>query len=177
MPATGKRREILLRPGDHFTGGADCRIRTLLGSCVSITLWHRTMQIGSMSHFLLDTRAAQKADELDGRYGDEAILLMLQGLVAHGVDPEECEGKIFGGSDMFPDRAASASPAIGKRNGEAARALLEGLSIPVVAASLFGFGHRQIIFDIQSGRVWSKQHAPGAEPAPLKTSSGVLTFR
>lgn len=32
--------DIFLQPGEHYVGDADCTIRTLLGSCVSITLWH-----------------------------------------------------------------------------------------------------------------------------------------
>jgi chemotaxis protein CheD len=160
MSGIGKRREILLRPGEHFTGDASCRIRTLLGSCVSITLWHRERQVGTMCHFMLETRPSPKTRQLDGRYGDEAILLMLQGLVDHGADPAKCEAKIFGGGNMFPDRAANGGKAIGKRNGEAAWALLEALEIPVVASSLFGVGYRQIIFDVQTGRVWSRQQTP-----------------
>ena len=40
--------EIFLQPGDFYFGGADTRIRTILGSCVSITMWHPTRLIGGM---------------------------------------------------------------------------------------------------------------------------------
>ncbi len=39
--------DVFLQPGEHFVGDADCRIRTLLGSCVSITLWHATRRLGA----------------------------------------------------------------------------------------------------------------------------------
>ncbi|MFT3736785.1 MAG: chemotaxis protein CheD [Rhodocyclaceae bacterium] len=164
MHAARQQRDVLLHPGEYFVGDADCRVSTLLGSCVSITLWHPERLIGAMSHFLLSTRSVPKVSELDGRYGDEAILLMLKGLVRHGVDPRECVAKLFGGGNMFPDRKPAHAQLIGLRNGEAARCLLQGLEIPLVAESLFGVGHRQIIFDIATGRVWSRQHALPTAP-------------
>jgi chemotaxis protein CheD len=151
--------EIFLQPGEYFTGDARYRIRTLLGSCVSITLWHPRMRIGAMSHFLLARRTSRSSSELDGRYGDEALCLMLRELAQSGVRPQECEGKIFGGGDMFPSRSRVRGDGmnVGKRNGEMARELLHAHGIAVVSESLFGVGHRQVIFDVASGNVWLRQ--------------------
>lgn len=55
---TGAGFEVYLLPGEYFVGDARYRIRTVLGSCVSITLWHRPLRIGAMSHFLLSEREA-----------------------------------------------------------------------------------------------------------------------
>lgn len=55
---TGAGFEVYLLPGEYFVGDARYRIRTVLGSCVSITLWHRRLRIGAMSHFLLSEREA-----------------------------------------------------------------------------------------------------------------------
>ena len=146
--------DIFLQPGDFFIGNAGFRIRTLLGSCVSITLWHPYRRIGAMSHFMLPGR--RKGERPDARFGDDALALMLGGLEAYGVRAGECQAKLFGGGDMFPGRHDD-GPGIGQKNGEAARALLAGHAIPVVSESLFGAGHRQILFDIASGDVWSRQ--------------------
>ena len=78
--------DIFLQPGELFVGDANYQIRTMLGSCVSITLWHPASCIGAMSHFLLPTRgASQPKATLDGRYGDEALQIMLDELVQHGT--------------------------------------------------------------------------------------------
>jgi chemotaxis protein CheD len=158
--------DIFLQPGELFVADASFQIRTILGSCVSITLWHPRLRVGGMSHFLLPTRSGSAEGEaLDGRYGDEALQLMFQDLRGAGAVPAQCEGKIFGGGNMFPgnrhargqqDRGLS----VGKRNGEAARELLRENGIAVVAECLFGIGHRQIIFDVSKGDVWSKQVRP-----------------
>jgi chemotaxis protein CheD len=169
-PGSAKRRriDVFLRPGDHFVGDASHRLRTLLGSCVSVTLWCERSRIGAMSHFLLASRGMGDVDaavgldlqQLDGRYGDEALRLMLHELARRGVEASRCQAKIFGGGNMFPAHTGGMAPAIGRRNGEAARELLQSRGIEIVSESLFGDGHRQIVFDIDSGDVWARQRAP-----------------
>jgi chemotaxis protein CheD len=158
--------EIVLGPGEHFVGDARHRICTLLGSCVSITLWHPRYRIGAMSHFLLPSRIDGAGQVLDGRYGGEVMCIMLRKLAAVHVDPSECVGKIFGGGNMFPLHNRADARNVGVKNGEAARALLRAHQIPIVSESLFGIGHRQIIFDVRSGDVWARQ-APLAMPNGL----------
>ena len=158
--------DIFLQPGELFVGDAGFQIRTILGSCVSITLWHPQAKVGGMSHLLLPTRGVA-SPELDGRYGDEALELMFHDLRAAGVNPVQCEAKIFGGGNMFPGRrhVGNQHPsglAVGQRNGQAARELLRLHGIGLVTESLYGIGHRQIIFDIRNGDVWSKQVRPSA---------------
>ena len=145
--------EIYLLPGDYYVGHAGCRIRTLLGSCVSIALWHPALRVGAMSHFLLSSRGPRSSGALDARYAEEAMTLMLRGLVAERVDPHECQAKLFGGGNMFPGLAVAHGENVGRKNGEAARMLVRAQNIPIVAESLWGVGHRRVIFDIASGDV------------------------
>jgi len=165
-----KQKEIFLQPGEFFVGDASHRIRTVLGSCVSVTLWNPIEKVGAMSHFLLATRSAGAGLSagslrgMDGRYGDEALQLMLHELRRRGTQPALCQAKIFGGGDMFPRRRVRGALAIGRRNGEAARQLLQARGIEVISESLFGEGHRQIAFDVNTGHVWARQLPPSAEP-------------
>jgi len=152
---------VFLNPGAYFVGDERHRIRTLLGSCVSITLWHPGLRIGAMSHFLLAERGSRVAGPPDARYGEEALSLMLSELGHHGVVPTACEAKIFGGGDMFPQFARRGTTGhVGRQNGEAARILLERQGIRIVSESLFGVGHRKIMFDIKNGQVWAQQVTP-----------------
>jgi len=153
--------DIFLQPGELFVADSGYQIRTILGSCVSITLWHPETGLGGMSHFLLPTRGKHvKHHEMDGRYGDEALQLMISDLRARGVEPQECQAKIFGGGNMFPGMKHAAGIKVGHRNGLAARAMLRQSGIQVVTESLFGVGHRQIIFDLSRGDVWARQVKP-----------------
>jgi chemotaxis protein CheD len=163
--------DIFLQPGEHYTGDADCRIRTLLGSCVSITLWHPIRRIGSMSHFLLSNRGGEVSRELDGRYAEESLSLMLRDLARERVAPQECQAKLFGGGNMFPKHRQAGALNVGQKNGEAARRLMLSHGISVVSESLFGVGHRQIIFDLRTGHVWSRQVKPVVAGPPRAKDS------
>lgn len=149
--------DVFLQPGEYFVGDERHVLRTLLGSCVSITLWHPKRRVGVMSHFLLPTRRAVAGQPLDGRYGDEAMQLMLRELSRIDVPAAECHAKIFGGANMFPGQRQSDAPCVGRKNGAAARELLHAHGIHVASEHLFGVGHRQIIFNIRTGDVWARQ--------------------
>jgi chemotaxis protein CheD len=174
--AERKRIDVFLQPGEYCVGGAAHRIRTVLGSCVSVTLWDPASRVGAMSHFLLATRGvrSKRIDcvrgldllTLDARYGDEALRLMLHDLALRKVAPTACRAKIFGGGNMFPHDHAGGAPAIGRRNGEAARGLLQEHGIEIESESLFGDGHRQIAFDVETGHVWARQISPPHAAAP-----------
>ena len=157
--------DLFLQPGEFIVADASYKLRTLLGSCVSITLWHPETRTGGMSHFLLPSRgSARRPRRLDARYGDEAMELMLDEFRQLGIDPLQCQGKVFGGGNMFPG-VDHPGGLVGQRNGEAAISLLGEHGIAILSESLFGVGHRQIIFDVSNGDVWSSQIAPTAAPS------------
>ena len=59
--------EYFLHPGEfQFTDDPDTRFRTLLGSCVAMTLYHPKRRIGGMSHYLLPTRGAKRRLQRSG---------------------------------------------------------------------------------------------------------------
>ncbi len=164
------RQTVILAPGDYFIGDERYRVRTLLGSCVSITLWHPQRRIGAMSHYLLAQRPERPersqggALGLDARYGTEAMRLMIHGLMRRGLQPEDCEAKVFGGAHMFPAQEGRWPEHVGQRNGNTAVSLLREWGIALVASCLFGYGHRTVIFDIATGEVWARQSTPANKP-------------
>jgi chemotaxis protein CheD len=162
MPAA---ETIVLLPGEHFAGDERYRVRTLLGSCVSIVLWQPYRRIGAMSHFVLAAGRTDADHALNGRYGNEALALMLSDLQALGVAPGDCVAKVFGGGAMFETGARLKLPDVGRKNGEAAHELLQQHRIPIVSESLFGEGHRLIIFSIDTGEVWMRHVTQGQAAA------------
>ncbi|MES2151844.1 MAG: chemotaxis protein CheD [Pseudomonadota bacterium] len=150
--------DVMLLPGEYFVGGRQFRIRTLLGSCVSITLWHPDARVGAMSHYLLARHSAREA-LLNARYGEDALELMLAELALLGVHGRDCHAKVFGGGQMFPGLGKGET--VGHKNGEAARKMLKKHAITLVSESLYGSGHRQIVFNVRTGDVWSRQVDPG----------------
>lgn len=162
--------KVFLMPGDFYVGDGHSHVRTLLGSCVSITLWHPRTRVGAMSHFLLSGRSGEK--RLNGRYGEDSLELMLAKLRAMGVHPKECEAKIFGGGAMFAADGSIKLKDIGRSNGNAARTMLVSRGIPIVSQSLFGTGYRKIMFDVGTGDVWMR-HVGLDDPAVAMTRRAI----
>src|SRR3954447_16549729 len=94
--------EIFLQPGECYFGDRYTRIRTLLGSCVAITLWHPKLLIGGMCHYLLPQRPGAQPAILSGKYADEAMRLLLGEIKRANTSPQDYEVKMFGGGNMFP---------------------------------------------------------------------------
>lgn len=154
--------EIFLQPGDFHFGDEHTRIRTILGSCVSITMWHPRLKQGGMCHYMLPARDTRPPRRLDGRYADDAIALFMRELRGNRTQPEEYEVKVFGGGCMFrhaPARRLPDTMDVGTRNIEAGRHLLRRHGFRIKAENLAGNGHRNVIFDIASGNVWIKHVA------------------
>jgi len=185
--------EIYLQPGEYWFGDENTRIRTILGSCVAITLWHPHKRIGGMCHFMLPTRTradtnqsrAEPAPTIapDGRYADEAVRLLCEEIGRSNSSTTEFEAKLFGGGRMFrhdlqrPQRpgAMKCNPvttSIHIRNIEAGRELMRQHGISVTAEHLGGLGHRQVVFDIWSGHAWMKHTPLPAETLPQLEEHG-----
>lgn len=153
--------DIFLQPGDFYFGDRDTRIRTLLGSCVSITMWHPQLLVGGMCHYMLPgTRVSRRDKALDGRYADDVMHLFLEEIAKVGAKPAAFEVKMFGGGNQFPDRTANLNAiSVPDRNIEAGHALLKQHGFILKATHLGGTGHRNLMFDVWSGYAWMK-HVP-----------------
>ena len=147
-------RQIYLKPGGFHFGAAPLRLTTLLGSCVTVTLWHPRRHLGGMCHIQLPKRPARAAGTaLDGHYAEDAFALFDQALERHGTAAREYVVKLFGGGNMFPDSDAS-SIEVGNKNLAAARQQLAERGLRPAIEHVGGAGHRKLIFDLASGDVW-----------------------
>lgn len=159
-----KMVDIFLLPGDYFVGDGQHRVRTVVGSCVAVTLWHPRRRIGAMAHFLLPGYQRRRAGGgAPAIYGADAVPLLVKGLERLRVPVRECQAKVFGGGAMFGELMKSSD--VGRQNGDCARDLLRQHGIALVSESLYGAGHRQVIFNVRSGEVLCRQMHPDAVPA------------
>lgn len=175
--------EIFLQPGDFYFGDQNTRIRTVLGSCVSITVWHPQKLIGGMCHYMLPTRSKRYSEELDGKYADEAMELFMREILAANTRPSEYQVKMFGAGNMFPlagksdcrnctpeiayHKPEGVCPKVHCRNRQVAYYLVKKHGFAIHAEHLGGEGHRQLFFDVWSGYAWMK-HVPTASVIPIK---------
>ena len=162
-------KTVVLSAGDFHFGGGHTRISTLLGSCVSITLWHPRKRIGGMCHYMMTERSRAPDVALDGRYASEAFELFLQHVAAAGTRPSEYQAKLFGGANMFTG-GKSSSMDIGPRNIDYGRRLLAAQNIALMAEHVAGSGRRKLHFDLWSGDVWLA--FPEGAGAEIRSSHG-----
>lgn len=151
--------DIFLQPGDFYFGDSNTRIRTLLGSCVAITIWHPLLHIGGMCHYMLPRRPRHKADDvLDGRYAEDVMQLFMHELKRSKTKPSEYKAKLFGGGNMFSNtKKPSGHTSISSQNIDFGRILMTQYGFKVHAECMGGEGHRNIVFDIWSGDVWVRR--------------------
>jgi chemotaxis protein CheD len=146
-------REVRLGPGDFCFGEGRLRISTLLGSCVSIVLWHQTFGHGGMCHYMVPRRSRLRGNVApDGKFGDEAMELFMLELDKHHTDPSQYQVNVYGGGNML-DESVSPTMDIGKQNIEMAQHLLAKYGFTRTHDDLGSFGHRKVAFDVWSGEV------------------------
>ena len=172
--------EIYLQPGEYFWGGERNRVKTLLGSCVAICIWHPTLKIGGMSHCLLPTRGhgsprvGERTDapeatrghgsprvgertepELSGKYVDECLEIFFREMARAGTRKQDYVVKVFGGGNMFELKDPSGAT-VGERNIEMLQIVLARESIAIAAQHMGGKGHRNVVFELWNGDCWVK---------------------
>ncbi|SFR43655.1 chemotaxis protein CheD [Marinobacter gudaonensis] len=166
----GSGIDIFLHPGDWYFGDRDTRIRTTLGSCVAVTLWHRELKLGGMCHYMLPGPSLENA--LNARYGEDALQLLVAEIRQQGTAVTDYEAKLFGGASMFDVGPHGSS--VARRNVEAAEALMLRHGVTVTARSLGGTGYRRLFFNIADGDVWVSRGESRAEPAGAVSSGGAV---
>jgi len=147
--------DIFLHPGDLRFAEPGTSLRTVLGSCLAIVMWHPARRIGGMSHCLLPCRASSdRVSRLDARYVDEALPLMFVEAVRRDTDPNDYRIKLFGGSKMIAALHCERRSPIGDLNARTAVLNLSRLGLAIAARDLGGTSHRSLVFEVESGAVW-----------------------
>lgn len=158
-------QEVYLQPGEWFWGVEKFRIKTLLGSCVALCVWHPTIKAGGMTHCLLPTRGLFEKPQheiermplsgLSGRYVDEVLEIFFREMRANGTQPRDYIVKAFGGGNMFEFQDATGMT-VGERNIDMMRRVLSRAKMPLAAEHMGGKGHRHIIFELWNGDCWMR---------------------
>jgi len=155
---TANSGEVVLLPGDFYFHSPAVhktqppQLRTLLGSCVSIILWHPERCLAGMSHSILPERAkSTQTLALDGRYCDEAISLFCQEVQRAGAQPSQFDVYLVGGGQMYA--TAKEEYVIGERNVIATRHFLKQAGFRLRSEHVGEQDYRKVEIDLTSGNV------------------------
>jgi chemotaxis protein CheD len=156
-----------LQPAEAHFSRAPSLVMTVLGSCVSVTMFSAHPGFGGICHVLLPEC---RIDCCDGgcdstfRYMDCAVKRMAERFAAEGIRSTEIEVKIFGGSDMLTIKKEKKFMTVGRQNIEAARNRLHDEGLRIRASHVGGTFGRKILFFTHTGEVLMKKIERSALP-------------
>lgn len=151
---------VFLCQGEVAIVREQATISTVLGSCVSLTFYHRRRRLAGMTHALLPRR---KGDE-GNRFVEGSAQHLLDEFLRHGAQRTEIEIKLFGGADMFGNGTCGTGTGVGRQNVAAALAFIEKEGLRLVASDVGGHRGRKIVLDAQSGvTLVQRLSRPGAK--------------
>lgn len=146
---------VKVLPGEHYvTGAPDEMVVTVLGSCVAACIRDPLIGFGGMNHFMLpqSSDGTWGAGSASMRYGNFAMEVLINEILARGGRRERLEIKVFGGGNVL----ASATP-VGTRNAAFVETYLEAEGLTAVARHLGGSHPRRVHYFPVTGKVMLRE--------------------
>ncbi len=155
-PVAAKVHEETIHAGDIFVSPEQCRITTVLGSCIAVCLFDGLRCFGGMNHFLMPTPGE------GGKYGGWSIRELYRRMIDLGSRPRNLQAKVFGGgSPLALDHEACS---VGVDNAAVAFATLKELSVAITGKSVGSNSGMRIYFENWSGLVLVRPHRERSAP-------------
>lgn len=151
---------LMLMPGELSFSSTALRMRTLLGSCVAITIWHPERGLGGMCHYLLPSRRRPAHAPLDGRFGDEAMELMVHAIRKAGAQPEDFQAHLYGGADTL-SVSQGVKFNIGERNIEAGWTMIDQYRFALCGVDVGEKVPRTVTLHLTTGEVEMRRGVVG----------------
>lgn len=145
--------------GEVVASLAPTRMKTLLGSCVTVCLHDPLLKAGGMNHILVPASCGDGKSV--ARFGVQAMELLINALMKLGADRRRLVAKAFGGANVLP---VFSTPTIGELNAEFVRQFLHDEGIPLLAEWMGGDLPMEVIFETGSGRVRARTVAVSRLP-------------
>ena len=163
MPAlsTASLPTVYLKPGEMHLTREPAIVTTILGSCVSVTMYDAHTKIAAICHAVMPSSADAKKKAEGNKnifqYVDTSIEWMLDQFLHNGIKQRDIQVKLFGGAEMFIEHSKGReSIAVGKRNIEVALRTLEMNRLKIKSWNIGGNRGRKLIFNTLTGDVFAK---------------------
>lgn len=142
-----------IHSGQLFVGVRPTVIQTVLGSCVAVCLYDTKMKISAMNHYLLPLWNNEGL--ASPKYGNIAIVKIIEGMEAVGCERKNIIAKVFGGAS--PNNFDNTKNIlVGEKNVQIAQSMLEQYRIKIAAIDVGGNRGRKIALESDSGRILLK---------------------
>jgi chemotaxis protein CheD len=169
---------VVIDPGEYFATGEDILISTVLGSCVSVVLFDKMLNLGGMNHYMLpgamDGRDYARASEVErARYGLHAMEQLLARLSELGSPLRKLEAKVFGGGAVLKLTSRSRLN-VSQDNVDFALHFLEKKRIPILATDVLGTQGRKLFFEPNTFKVKVKRLTAAAAAPVIETEKEII---
>lgn len=134
-------------------------VTTVLGSCLSVTMFSPRHRIGAICHAVLPF---ENGFHWDARYVDSSIMIMLKNFARLSIDSAALQIKMFGGADVGSLERDGKTLSVGSRNIAAALRVIAEQKLALAASDLGGVRGRKITFHAHTGEVFL-QRVPFSE--------------
>lgn len=147
-----------LHPGDLAFDRAPARLRTVLGSCVALTVWQPRLKLGGMCHYLLPEDNGNTRLK-PNHYGSKALDALLSHMQSY-APPESFTLSLFGGAHILPEHEREA---IGDLNIAFAKQWIQQNGFKLKLEKTGGRLSRTVILDLSDGAIYLKETSPDEE--------------
>lgn len=165
---------LFLKPAELYVVREPALIRTVLGSCVTVTMLNRRLGVAAACHPVLPVcREAGQCRPGSCRnkhkYVECVIPEMIKRFQEIGVRLPELEVKLFGGANMFNRKGLQQEILhVGSMNVSMARQKLAELELELKSYDVGGVQGRKLFFNTVTGDVWVKKFQTAAASADDK---------
>ncbi len=144
---------VVIEPGEFHTSAGDRIICTVLGSCISVCLKDSTGPLAGMNHFMLPDAVSKDTlfSSDSGRYGINAMELLITELQQRGARRQDLVAKVFGGGHMINIKGSASR--IPDSNLRFTISYLKEEGIPLLSKDVGGRWARHIAFNTRTNEV------------------------
>lgn len=158
------KQKVYLNIGEAYFTSGNYEIRTILGSCVSVCLFHEKTKLSAINHILLPGSMDKLEEKQSLRYGITAMELLINEFVKMGISRNHLKAKIFGGSQSLNLKTNN----VGSKNIIFVKDFLQTEKIPIISEDTGGELYRKLVFHTDNFDVFITKLQPNV-------SSEILT--
>ncbi|MCK5599081.1 chemotaxis protein CheD [bacterium] len=145
---------LFVKAGELKTAQAPSVLKSVLGSCVGLTIWDPVKKIAGLAHiFMPKSDGKIVSDNLRAKFADTAVHELVNEILAAGSRKYNLEAKLIGGCNMLGKDGALS---VGKRNAMMVKEKLRELHIHLIYEDVGGKYGRYIALDCESGELTVK---------------------
>ncbi len=158
----GKLPVIFLKPGELYIGDQPGIVTTVLGSCVSVTLYSPRNRTAAICHGMMprwgEPERCKGPHAERFKYVDYAVRYMMEAFRSFGIKPCEIEVKLFGGANLLSSADDGGQHvSIGRQNVSTALEVMNEEGWIIARRDVGGTQGRKLHFYLHTGEVFVKK--------------------